>query len=366
MIRTLLAAVLFCSSAFAGTVRLQCGGVGGADVAGQAWDADSSFTGGLAWTTAAAPAITGLPVPYNRLRYGASFSYSFALAPATTYTVTLKLVEPRAAQTAGQRVFSVSINGAVVLPSLDLFAVAGALVPKDYTFPVVTTASGVVAIIFSASVGNAVISGIQIDGPPPVSTSLYSDVFAGGAEYQTQESCLKGITVPFGAVAVPYPFQQIPIATVPAGWSPRTVQVEETDTFVSGSPQVTALSTSVGTLADPAYYLPTFALMRPAPNFRADNAGGQAAQLTAHTLYLSVSVANANPGPLTGLTAGSLSVKVCGVQLQGALPILVPGNLTVGTLVNGACMPQGTGFHVDGAPSNATLLSNEAIGNCLR
>jgi hypothetical protein len=122
----------------------------------------------------------------------------------------------------------------------------------------------------------------------------------------------------------------------------------------------------VGTLADPGYYLQPLPLMQPAPNFRGD-AGGQAAQLTAHTLYVTVSVANVNPGSLSSLTAGSLSVAVCGVQLQGTAgiaPVITPGVVTLGTLMGGVCLPFGTGVHLNGAPANAVMLSNEPVANC--
>jgi hypothetical protein len=63
------------------------------------------------------------------------------------------------------------------------------------------------------------------------------------------------------------------------------------------------------------------AVMQSAPNFRPDNAGGQPAQLTPHTVYLQLFVTNANPGSLgngtaTNLNAGQLTVRVCGATLQ--------------------------------------------------
>jgi len=146
--------------------------------------------------------------------------------------------------------------------------------------------------------------------------SIYSGVYSGGSEYQQAENCLKGISVPYTAFSTAAPSQQVAIGTVPAMWSPRSVQVEEASTFASNSGQVTALAASVGTLTSPSYYLQPVTLMQAAPNFRSDNAGGQPAQLSSHTLYLQVSVTNTNPGNLTSLTAGSLAVRVCGVTLR--------------------------------------------------
>ncbi len=151
--------------------------------------------------------------------------------------------------------------------------------------------------------------------------AVYSSLYNGGIEYQQAENCLRGIVVPYTAFTTASTSQQVAIATVPGLWSPRIVQVEESGTFTSGSGQVTALAVSVGTLSNPAYYLQPLVVMQSAPNFRSDNAGGQPAQLTSHPVYLQLSVANANPGSLgngttTNLTAGQLTVRVCGVTLQ--------------------------------------------------
>ena len=147
-------------------------------------------------------------------------------------------------------------------------------------------------------------------------SAIYSGLYNGSTEYQQAENCLKGIVVPYTAFSTAATSQQVAIATVPALWSPRSFQVEETGQFASSSGQVTALAASVGTLASPSYYLQPVALMQAAPNFKADSSGGQAAQLTSHTVYLQVSVTNPNPGNLTSLTAGSLTVRACGVTLQ--------------------------------------------------
>jgi hypothetical protein len=68
----------------------------------------------------------------------------------------------------------VAINGAAVITGLDLFTVVGAL--KPYTaapFPV--TVTGPLNIDVSATAGNAILSGIQIDDvPAPAAPSLNS------------------------------------------------------------------------------------------------------------------------------------------------------------------------------------------------
>ncbi len=337
--------LLFCCCT-CGTVRIACGGPGGTDTQGNVWAADSSFSGGFGWTAAAAPAIASFAPPYNVLRYGAAFSYGFQLPPGQ-YTVMLKFIEPRPVQTAGARVFSVAINGTPVLTALDLFAVAGSLKAWDRSFPV--SSAGTLTIAFSAASGNAVVSGIQIDGVPSISPGVYSGVYTGGQEYTPAEACLKGIVVPFGAL-----LQPVAIATVPDGWNPWLVQVEEVTRFASNSPQVTVLTASLGTLEFPTYYLGPMALMRNPPNLYGGDLFGPTVIWPAHTLYLSVNVGNVNPGDLSSLTAGSLAVRICGSRIL-ANTSLPSGILTVGTLSNGICKPFSTleEFH-----GNCTLNNN--------
>ena len=147
-------------------------------------NADTGYTGGARWTGAA---ISGQPAPYNAMRssspVGALFSYSFALQPGT-YNVTLLMLEPRADQKAGQRLLNVSINGTSVVTALDLFAQVGALKPYRATFPVVialppTTINGI-KLVFSASAGNAIVSGIQIEELPATIDRAVCEFLWGG------------------------------------------------------------------------------------------------------------------------------------------------------------------------------------------
>jgi Malectin domain len=154
-------------------VRIQCGGPGGIDAQGNAWQADAYYTGGARWGAANQADSGGLPLPtlpYSTLRYssGAAFGYVIALPPTTAgYRVVLKFVEPNKSA-AGQRVFSVAANGVPVISSLDLFAVAGLLKPWDASFTVAAP-DGRISLTFAPSVGNAVVSAIQVDdvSPPP-------------------------------------------------------------------------------------------------------------------------------------------------------------------------------------------------------
>jgi hypothetical protein len=161
--------LLLCSLCPGATVlRIACGGPGGTDPAGNVWAPDAGYTGGAAWTAANQAALASQPVPYRTLRYssppGAPFGYLLTLPPTSTgqYVVTLKFTEPNKTGP-GLRIFSVSLNGAPAISNLDLFAAApGALVPLDRSFPLTTT-TGLLQISLTASVGNAVLSGIQVD-----------------------------------------------------------------------------------------------------------------------------------------------------------------------------------------------------------
>ena len=177
----LTVAVLLALSAHAATlVRIQCGGPGGKDAQGNVWQPDAYFTGGARWGAAEQAASGGLPLPplpYNTLRYsaypaGAAFSYAIPL-PAGSYRLTLFFVEPKKTGPS-QRVFSVSVNGAALITPLDLFTQAGGGTKPDAASSLLVTTGPTLQIVLTPSVGNAVISGIQVEDvtpPPPASAT---------------------------------------------------------------------------------------------------------------------------------------------------------------------------------------------------
>lgn len=164
--RLLMLLLLLVPSEAATLFRVACGGSGGTDAAGNLWLPDASYAGGLPWSVNPA----GLVAPHKNLRFsdaGASFSYTFPVG-AGSYRVRLLFVEPNKTA-AGQRVYSVTINGAPVLVDLDLFAAAGTLKPYERSF-LVTPALNMILVNFMPSIGNAVISGIEIEEIPPSPT----------------------------------------------------------------------------------------------------------------------------------------------------------------------------------------------------
>ncbi len=126
---------------------------------------DKHFVGGTTYTISS-------PVSDVTLRFGSSFRYSIPVNPGR-YSVTLRFVEPNQTKP-GQRIFSASINGTLVVDRLDLVAVAGPLAMHSRT--VEATATSMLDIAFVTQVRSAVVSAIEYtqlaDIPPPAQTQI--------------------------------------------------------------------------------------------------------------------------------------------------------------------------------------------------
>lgn len=96
---------------------------------------------------------------YQNSRWAENFTETFSL-PNGDYTVVLKFAELWA-NSVGQRVFDVSINGSKVLSDFDLYATAGPDVAVDKVFPVTVT-GGQIVVSFAATQNNATIGAIEI------------------------------------------------------------------------------------------------------------------------------------------------------------------------------------------------------------
>jgi hypothetical protein len=154
-------------------IRVDAGGGAFTDPAtGNVWSADTGFTGGATYTTAATITDTANPSQaplYKSVRYG-NFTYQFTV-PNGTYTVNLKFAEVFWTN-AGQRVFDVLLNGQTVLSRFDIVAAAGAgftAVDKSFTVGPVTQ----ITIQFVTNVDNAAVNAIEIlSGSAPVGVSV--------------------------------------------------------------------------------------------------------------------------------------------------------------------------------------------------
>lgn len=118
---------------------------------------DRAFTGGSVWNDPSEG--TGI---YATLRYGPSFAYDFNL-PNGLYQITFGLLEPNVT-TANKRRFSITAGTTSTGP-LDLFTLAGLHVPYRPKL-LVLVGNGTLHIQFTASIGNAVVSSIEITQPP--------------------------------------------------------------------------------------------------------------------------------------------------------------------------------------------------------
>src|SRR5205085_12255496 len=114
------------------------------------------------------------------------FQYNFNV-PNGTYIVNLKFAEIFMS-TAGQRVFSVAINGNTVLQNFDIIAQTGApFTALDKSFPVAVN-SGIITIQFTSVVNYAKVSAIEIiqSGTGTVAVSVNPSSASLGASQQQQ------------------------------------------------------------------------------------------------------------------------------------------------------------------------------------
>jgi hypothetical protein len=149
---------------------------------------DNNFSGGSAGNTADAidtSAVTS-PAPqavYQTYRTG-DFTYTLTgLTAGASYTLRLDFADPTSTAT-GQRVFNVTVNGATVLSSFDIFAAAGA---KDKavaeSLAVTADATGQIAVAFAYVSGSysPLVNGIALtDSGAALVTAINCGELAGG------------------------------------------------------------------------------------------------------------------------------------------------------------------------------------------
>ncbi len=158
-------ATLTVTSGSGGAIAINCGG-GGVG----AYIADAYVSGGTTttnWTGAVDVSAVTSPAPatiYQSERYGASFTYTIpGLAVGGSYTARLHFSEDWHTA-AGKRLQDVSINGARVLSSFDIFASAGAMhkaVIRQFT--ATADAAGRIVIAFTG-VPTDVDDAAKVDG----------------------------------------------------------------------------------------------------------------------------------------------------------------------------------------------------------
>lgn len=128
------------------------------DSGGRFFDVDHYYSGGTTGSTSATIAGTTDQAEYQTYRYG-TFSYSIPVQNGT-YTLYLKFMEPY--ETAvGQRIFSVSANGATIISNLDIYSQVGKNTALQLSFTVTVT-NGTLNLSFTPTANNAIVSAIAI------------------------------------------------------------------------------------------------------------------------------------------------------------------------------------------------------------
>ncbi len=144
-------------------LAINAGGPGMANFA-----ADEDFSGGSTYITGASVSTAGIAnaapaAVYQSERYAGTMSYAIpGLVAGGTYTVRLHFAEIWWTA-AGQRVFSVAINGNPVLSNFDILAAAGGPnIAVVRSFAATASAAGQIVIGFTTAVDNAKLSGLEI------------------------------------------------------------------------------------------------------------------------------------------------------------------------------------------------------------
>lgn len=150
----------FAAIAACAQLRINAGGPALTDSDGQAWQADKYFTGGAVDVTTR---NTGL---FATKRYG-DFVYTLPVADGA-YDVTLTFLENVAK--AGERIFSVMINGTTVMDKYDVAATDGMNVAVLKRFPALAAGAGI-RIRFWAQKRSAFVHGIEVTPAVTVQTT---------------------------------------------------------------------------------------------------------------------------------------------------------------------------------------------------
>ena len=175
-------------------IRVRCGGATYTDSNGQAWQADTGFSGGSSNSTSQQIGGTADQALYQGGRYnstgGTPLQYKFPVTNGS-YNVNLLFAETsKSADSIGARIFDVKIQGILAFQNLDIFAAAGARAALVKSTNVMVQ-NGTLTIEFDNVVQAAKIDAIEIlpvpaqapqltinftypDGTPVVGTLTYS------------------------------------------------------------------------------------------------------------------------------------------------------------------------------------------------
>jgi hypothetical protein len=176
-------------------VRIYAGQNAYTDSMGHSWSPDASagavtISGSSTLSQPANPqpiSRTNDPTLYQSERYGPDWSYVFQNLPNGYYQVTLKFAEI-SENTAGARVFDVSINDVQVLTHFDIFADAGGVnTADDMTFTDIAAVNNTITVRFvgttSGHDSNAKVAAVEVN--PLWSTEMVAPLISTSNEFQT-------------------------------------------------------------------------------------------------------------------------------------------------------------------------------------
>ena len=168
-------------------VRMNAGGAEYVDSLGNRWSPTFGSPGGVSFTSVDPVASTADPALYQDYLEGARLDFDLPL-PSGHYEVTLHFVEP-VHTNPGERVFSVSAEASWPLQNLDLVTEAGHDVAYQASFDV-EVADGSLDLLVDPSVGQAIVSGIEVHAQPFLVASPESAQFGGVPAGQNSQVAL--------------------------------------------------------------------------------------------------------------------------------------------------------------------------------
>ena len=141
-----------------GVIRINSGGDAFVDVLGNAWEADTNFLRGFAYTS---ETWEGRQPLLRSERAGGDFAYEITV-PNGVYEVDLHFAEVYHRH-AGARVFDVVVEDTLVIDDLDIISDVGQRFrPTTMTVHSVVVSDGVLNLRFTAEVDNANVSGLEV------------------------------------------------------------------------------------------------------------------------------------------------------------------------------------------------------------
>ena len=148
----------------ASTLRIDVGGDGHVEASGKTWAADRGFTSGT--TAGGTGAVDGATEDalFDSRRFG-NFSYSLAIKSGT-YRVKLLFSDP-VNGSAGSRKFDVFAEKKLVLNDFDIAAAVGQRTAASKSINNVVVKDGRLNLWFTAVVGDAIVSGIEVTPQTP-------------------------------------------------------------------------------------------------------------------------------------------------------------------------------------------------------